>query len=567
MGGRRGGSQGSHPVRVLLAHSPRALALIVAALLAFPLLCIATGCTHSTADDAGAAGSQAPRSGGTYNYPLALDPGSFDLTLAQGSEGCAVLHEIYEGLVRWEKQPDGTMETVPCLAESWSGNADATVWTFHLRRGVMFQAPVSREVTAADVITDLRYLADPAHDAQTSYMYAPIAGTDEDGRTDPSSLGVMVVDRYTVRFRLKYPFSEFPDTLGHQSFWVWPADRLREVGRKAYARHPVGTGPYVFMKSVPGESVDLVRNDAWWDTSGGPYIDTLHYEVSSSVTAMMLEFQEGRVDWTLLPVGQVAASRTLPQVVDGRWKVEITPSLGLRYLLVNWNDPVVGGAQGRTLRQALAYGCDRRAVSNASSGGVFLPAATGLVPPGVPGAHEVQGPYFYDPGKARELADGVTPVTLRLSYLTGPQQEATVRSLKEGYAKLGITIKARAFDLEKAIAYLLAGKAQLFLSGWIADYPSMDDFLYPTFESGSSPTSFFTCYSNPAVDAVLGRARATADPEARVQAYVEAERMILEDSPAVPLIVFGDARLMDNRAANVRFNSIGWVDLWRAWIR
>ena len=59
------------------------------------------------------------------------------------------------------------MKTVPCLAESWSGNSDATVWTFKLRRGVMFQAPVSREVTAADVVADLRYLADPARKVQT----------------------------------------------------------------------------------------------------------------------------------------------------------------------------------------------------------------------------------------------------------------------------------------------------------------------------------------------------------------------------------------------------------------
>ena len=44
---------------------------------------------------------------------------------------------------------------------------------------------------------------------------------------------------------------------------------------------------------MTGTSIDLVRNADWWDTSGGPYIDTLHYEVFSSVTSMMLEFQKG----------------------------------------------------------------------------------------------------------------------------------------------------------------------------------------------------------------------------------------------------------------------------------
>ena len=62
-----------------------------------------------------------------------------------------------------------------------------------------------------------------------------------------------------------------------------------------------------------------------------------------------------------------------------------------------------------------------------------------------------------------------------------------------------------------ACRYVLAGKAQLYFSGWLADYPSMDDFLYPTFETNSSRTSMGTCYSNPEVDAILAKARATTD--------------------------------------------------------
>ena len=339
-----------------------------------------------------------PKQGGTYDYPLAMDPGSFDLLVQQSAEGFAVLHQLYEGLVRWEEQTDGTMKTVPCLAESWSGNADATVWTFKLRRGVMFQAPVSREVTAADVVADLRYLADPAHASGMTFLYAPIKGTDDNGMADPGALGVEAVDRYTVRFTLKHPFSEFPDTLGDQAFWVWPVDHLREVGRKAYAAHPVGTGPYLFLKSVPGTSVDLVRNSEWWDTSGGPYIDAIHYQVFDSVTSMMLAFQKGVIDWTLLPVGQVTASHSLPQVKSRLWQVETTPNLALRYLCFNWNDPLVGGTQGLRLRQALAYGCDRRAISDASSGGVFLPATPGSCPQASP---------------ARTTSRGRTPTTRR----------------------------------------------------------------------------------------------------------------------------------------------------------
>jgi oligopeptide transport system substrate-binding protein len=548
-------------------HSSRRVLLPLVAILlaAFVLPVALAACGGSTGGAAGSSGPT-PTQGGTYDYPLASDPG-FDPSITQsGDGGLAVLHEVYEGLARWEPQPDGTMKTVPCLAESWSANADATVWTVRLRHGVMFQAPVSREVTAADVVADLRYVADPAHKCEVAYYLAPIKGADENGNASPGSLGAEALDRYTVRFTLRYPFSEFPDTLGGQAFWVWPTDYLRKVGLKAYEQHPVGTGPYQFLRRVPGASIDLVRNPHWWDTSGGPYIDTIHYEVFGNVPAMALAFQKGTVDWTTVPVGQVAASRSLPQVKSGQWKVVITPELAIRYMWVNMKDPVLGGTRGLPLRQALTYGYDRQAAIDAASGGVFLPPSTGVVPPGVPGSQDVKEPYPYDPAKAKELLQGIGPVTLELAYPVGQQQVGSVRSLISSYAKIGITIKAKGIGFDPYGDYIYGGKAQLFFGGMFADYPSMDNFLYTLFESHST-AAYPISYSNHEVDALLAKARRTADPRARVQLYAEAEQKILADAPAIPLYVFADALLLNSRVANVRFNSMFCADLWRAWVK
>ncbi len=71
-----------------------------------------------------------------------------------------VAHEIYEGLVACETRADGSVVTIPYLAQSRSANADATVWTFRLRLGVRFQAPADRKVTAADVVALCRFAAD-----------------------------------------------------------------------------------------------------------------------------------------------------------------------------------------------------------------------------------------------------------------------------------------------------------------------------------------------------------------------------------------------------------------------
>ncbi len=512
-----------------------------------------------------------------------MDPRPFDPGLIQfdggNVGGTAVLRQLYEGLVRWEEQPDGTLKTVPCLAESWSANADCTVWTFRLRRGVMFQAPVSREVTAADVVADLRYLADPASGTvmehfvplegsatgtQMAIFLSAIEGADDAGHADPGSLGVQALDRYTVRFSLRHPYSEFADTLGGQAFWVWPADYRRKVGPDAYARHPVGTGPFEFLRRTSGKSIDLVRNPRWWDTSGGPYLDAIHFQVFSSAGAMTHAFQVGLIDWTPVPPGQADASRTLPQVESGRWRAESDSSLLLFCLWVNMKDPVAGGKQGLPLRQALTYGCDRQAVIDAVNSGIGK-VPVGLVPPGVPGSEQVSEPYAHDAAKAVELYKQAGSPTLELSYIT-PYFRTMAESLAASYAKIGISVRLRRIGPDVYYDPILAGKTQLCLMGLAADYPSMDNFLYPSFYTGP-PELNFIFYSDPEVDALLDEARATADAEARVQVYVEAERAILADAPAVPLYIRPDGRLLNNRIANVNFDSMGWVDLWRAWMK
>jgi ABC-type transport system substrate-binding protein len=546
----------------------RVLLLLVPALLVPVLSGVSiVACGGTTSSGADNASSPTPKQGGTYNYPLSQDPGAFDpSTLSALNEDSAVVHQLYEGLVRYEEQPDGTLKTAPCLAESWRENGDATVWTFRLRRGVMFQAPVSREVTAADVVADLRYIADPANKAWSTYMLVPIEGTDGSGYASPGRLGVEAVNRYTVRFTLKHPVSEFPDTLGNPAFSVWPTDYLQKVGLMTYGQHPVGTGPYMFQKRVPGTSIDLVRNQDWWDTSGGPYIDTIHYEVLSNISSMLLAFQKGMIDWTYVPNGQLVASRSLPQVKSGPWKAVSSPWLNLIYLATNMNDPVVGGTQGLPLRQALTYGCDRQAAIDVATDGVDL-LPTGLVPQGVPGSNQIREPYPYGPAKAAELVKQTGPVTLDLLYPRGDRiVQATAETLTASYAKLGITLRPRAIEWTKLLARLRAGKSQTFLMGWMGDYPSMDNFLYPLFHSGG-PNGLFTFYSNPHVDALLRRARATPDQQARVQLYAEAEAQILADAPVVPLLLVADYRLLNSRVANVRFNLMTWVDLWRAWVR
>jgi peptide/nickel transport system substrate-binding protein/oligopeptide transport system substrate-binding protein len=88
-----------------------------------------------------------------------------------------------------------------------------------------------------------------------------------------------------------------------------------------------------------------------------------------------------------------------------------------------------------------------------------------------------------------------------------------------------------------------AEEITFFRLGWLTDYPIMDNFLYPLFYSENAGVDNMSQYNNPAVDALLDEARSTANEDDRIELYREAERIILEDAPVIPLMYYKTSRV------------------------
>lgn len=544
-----------------LGSVPAAAAVVLVLL----LVTACGGAQGTSSGESAAAPSPTPRAGGVLDFPLQSDPGSFAPFALETDLGVA--HQIYEGLVAYRSDGNGAYATVPCLAESWSANDDATVWTFRLRRGVMFQAPVSREVTARDVVADIRFAADPANESATAFGYVMLAGTDDGGHARPGDLGVEAIDRYTVRFTLKGPYASFPDTLGGSWAWVWPVDYLRRVGRERFDEQPVGTGPFVLSHWVRGSEIDLARNPSWWNAaSGQPYVDGVHFRVFKSVAAQLRAFQEGSIDFTYVPQGQVAASRSLPRVKSGEWVARSLPNLAMWFVGFNMRDAVVGGDRGLLLRQAVDCAIDRETLVAAVSSGTNVPQ-TGLVPPVLVGWRETAPPQAYDPARAARLYREAGEPELELTYPEVRTARTVAAWLQSTCAAAGIRLRLRPTDWDTWVGAMQAGRGPaMFVIGWMALYPSVDEFLYTMYHSSQSPYTSGTCYANEDVDRLLALSRSVSDAGRLADLNHRIAREIQADVPVIPLYENADYGLIDGRVGGFRFDPLGVVDMWELWL-
>ncbi|MFA4964599.1 MAG: ABC transporter substrate-binding protein [Thermoleophilia bacterium] len=542
--------------------------LVLAVLLVAGLVLAACG----GSDDEGTTTTDegTPKAGGTYNYPLSANPVSIEPLNAQESEGMQVAHQVFQGLAKYVMNDKGEMVAEPDIAESWE-TTDSQTWTFHLKKGVTFQPPVSREVTAQDFVDSWSRVTDPKNQSYVSYILAPLEGCDDGGyQVDPKAglTGVTAIDDSTLEVKLRYPFAEFPQTLGHTVAAATPVEYIAEVGSKKFGQKPVGTGPYMVESWKNNQSIQLVKNPSYWDTANAGYVDNINMPIILESSTEWLEFQKGTLDYTNIPPGQVAAAEANPKVKSGEWTAKRWPALAVAFTGINMTDPELG--QNLDLRKALAESSDAQNVINIISEGVSLPA-TGYIPVGIPGYVADQNPYAYNPEDAKAIVAGLgTAPTVNYWYNTDEAHQKVGEVLQAGWKAAGLDVKLSNFEwgtfLDKLSKGTEGNGSQLFRMGWIADYPSMDNFLYPLFQTAAAKT-MYTFYSNTQVDDLLQQARSTVDTQQRQNLYAQAEKMVLTDMPAIPLYFYRDFRVTNNRIGGFVHNPMGFTDMWTVWVK
>jgi ABC-type transport system substrate-binding protein len=288
------------------------------------------------------------------------------------------------------------------------------------------------------------------------------------------------------------------------------------------------------------EEIDLVKNDTWdGDFSGNTWDqrpDRLVFQVSADADTSYAGLEAGEGDTALIPSGRTA------EAVANWGTTTDTTVMGVYFFFFKMDDPRVGGPENLKLRQAISQAIDREAINDAVFDGARAPA-DGIVTPGIPGYTPGLCDYCtYDPDAAQAAFDEWTAAgnvqdgPLPIQFGAGGVHGDVVQLIIDNLAAIGIQAVPDERDTTTYFSALADGACVFCRSGWIADFPSYDNFSFNLFVTGSGNNYG---YSNPDYDALESQARSTVDPTEQASLFNQADDILLnQDIGAVPVLFY-----------------------------
>ena len=485
------------------------------------------------------AGEEDGPSGGTSRLvQLFVDPPTLDPHLTTDATSARIIVEVFGGLVTI----DPNLDIVPDLAESWDVSGDGRVYTFHLRPEAKFHD--GKPVTAYDVQWSLERAANPLTESPVADQYlGDIVGVKERLAGDATSIsGVRVIDEHTIELTIDESKSYFLAKLTYPTGFVLDSENV-EANPRQWFREPNGTGPFTLSEYRVGETLKLGRNDHFH--LGAPRLEEVEFILSGGTSMLMYENDEIHV----AGVGLADLDRLNDPNNELYSELKTAPaSFSVNYIGLNVTEPPLDDVK---VRQALNFAIDKQEIASIVLGDLVKPA-DGILPPNFPGYDESVRGYEYDPVRAKQLLDeskyggdldNLPPITITTPGSFGANVSLDMEVILQMWEQnLGITAEFQQTEYATFLKDLHKGRFQMFDIGWIADYPDPENFLDVLFHSDS--VNNHTHYNNPDVDELLNRARIETDATARFALYNEAEQMIIDDAPWVPLWFDGESKLL-----------------------
>jgi peptide/nickel transport system substrate-binding protein len=451
------------------------------------------GAVLAVAAVAGPAHAQAPQN---LVVQASTEPPGLDLTATPASATAGVvLYNVQECLVK----VDRTGKIAPWLAERWN-TTDNRNYTFFLKKGVRFHN--GRELKAADV----KFVFERAMNPETKHPYP---------RYYEAIGDIIVKDDYAITFSLKTLNANFLLNLARQGSVIYPREAVDTLKSA-----PIGTGPFRFEEWVRGDRIVLVKNKDY-HVQGLPKLERVTFRFIADPNAVLAALKAGDVDASVFGLG---AEHVQELSKDARLAIIVGDTTSDVILAMNNARKPFSDVR---VRRAITYAINKPDVLKGAMFGMGKILGTNVDPLN-PYYVDMSNAMPHDPARARKLlAEAGYPNGFDAVLRVSPQYQYTVRTgeiLVDQLRKVGVNVKIEQIEWGQWLSRVWK-EAEYDLT-IIGHAESWDIANY------ANPKYYFR-YDSAKFQELFAKSEVTLDDKARRELYVQMQKMLVEDAPAV----------------------------------
>ncbi|SNR93122.1 peptide/nickel transport system substrate-binding protein [Haloechinothrix alba] len=479
-----------------------------------------------------------------FVFGVPTDARTLDPIFTTDGETFRVTRQIYDTLL--DHEPGGK-EIVGGLAEDWESSDDGLEWTFQLREGVTFHDGEELDGEAVCANFDRWHNFEGAYqDTNFTYYWQNMFGgfaENEEGVDTEEKFRSCTADGLTVTIEVAEPSASYPGAFSMATFAILSPGSLEQIEddeiTSADSAFPdytqgegvlAGTGPYQISGWDHGsQEITLERFDDYWGDNAK--VKTLIFKTISEETARRQALEAGDIHGY-----DLAAPGDVEPLKENGFQVPTRDVFNILYLA--FQQETTPEFADLEVRQAMAHAVDRQRIVD-----TILPeggeVASQFMPPTVDGWSEDVTTYDYDPELAEEMISdaGVDGLTVDFCYVTDTSRPymPAVRDIFEiissDLEEVGLSIDPKPMEWDQYIPATNSGQCSLYLLGWTGDFNEGYNFLGTWFDRPSDEWGF----ENDEIFDLMSEIDRTPDPEERAGKLAEANEVIMDFLPGLPI--------------------------------